>query len=177
VVTLTGLYSARLVTAFSADDPRERAWGRVGPAVVGLHPGGEVRVGLVQAPWFFSPPVSPYNGGPSSQEGFTRWDAGVNGRVAITGWNVAALEAARPWAFLVSDLESRDLLRLKNPEATKFMQALGRVYKHRLLIANPRPPFAWVAPDREWAPPDWLYLWPQITVYSDAELRPDEPRF
>jgi 4-amino-4-deoxy-L-arabinose transferase-like glycosyltransferase len=177
VVVLTLLYSGGLVAALRHDDPRERAWGRTGPTVVSFNPQGKVQVGLVQAPWFFSPPVSPWNAGPLTRETFAQWDAEHDERIVVTGWDTGRLEAMRPWAFFLSDLESRDLLRLRDPQAVEFVRALDRIYAYHTVIANPRPRFSWLAPGREWAPPDWLYPWPQITLYTNFRPLPDEPRF
>jgi hypothetical protein len=60
-----------------------------------------------------------------------------------------------------------DLLRLRNEEATRFVRTLDEMYQDRTVFARTPEPFAWLAPGRDWAPPDWLYLSPEITLYRE----------
>ncbi|NIQ98919.1 MAG: hypothetical protein GTN78_01765, partial [Gemmatimonadales bacterium] len=79
-----------------------------------------------------------------------------------------ALTAERPHYFFLSDLESRDLLRLGRDDARRLLSALEGLYTGREIIApNAFLPhyWSWLAPPRSWAPPDWLYPSPVITMY------------
>jgi len=167
VVALTALYSAGLVHNVDGPDPRDQAWHELRPAV---HEGG-LRVGFVDRPWFWHPPVSPYNGGPSpySRPFFERWNEMEGGRLVITGWDVRALTDGAPDYFVLADLEAQDLLRLRRPEVVSFLAALDDAYRERTEYRRPTPRFAWLAPGRHWAPPDWLYASPHIIVYSHPE--------
>ena len=167
VIALTGLYAWGQAGMFVKEDPRNDAWSRVGPSVVQSH--GGLKVGLVQAPWYFSPPVSPYNAGPfpPSREAFEELNDRAGHPVVITGWDRGKLQAERPAVFFLSDLEVVDLLRLRNEEATRFVRTLDEMYQDRTMFARTPAPFAWLAPGRDWAPPDWLYLSPEITLYRE----------
>lgn len=163
VIALTGLYTWGQVRMFVTRDPRDEVWSRFGPSIVQSR--GEAKAGLVQAPWYFSPPVSPYNAGPLSQRAFEEWNAEKGHPVVITGWDRGKLEAERPAAFFLSDLEAVDLLRIRNEETLRFVETLEELYGERVQVARPRAPFSWLAPGLGWAPPDWRYPSPQIMVY------------
>ena len=81
----------------------------------------------------------------------------------------AKLRATRPYVFYLSDLEVSDLLRLKDPAATEFVRTLSEVYSGAILYKRPPTPFAGLAPGRTWAPPDWLYPSPEITLYHNFD--------
>jgi len=163
VLILTGLYSWGQVRGFVGEDPRNAAWSSAGVQVVQSR--GRIRAGLVQPPWYFSPPVSPYNAGPFSDDRFQKLNARAGHPIVITGWESEKLQAERPDFFFLSDLEAVDLLRLRNPEATRFVTTLEELYEERTVFARPPAPYAWLAPGRGWAPPDWLYPSPEITRY------------
>ncbi len=167
VVLLTLLYTWGQTGLLRGDDPRDLAWRQVGPLVV-QHP-DQWRVGLTQPPWFFSPPVSYYNAGAFSERGFEELNARHGRPVVVIGWEATALAKQRPALFFLSDLESRDQLRLRDPKVVEFMKALDRHYKKKLLFAREAAPGAWLAPGRAWAPPDWLYPSPIITLYHNSD--------
>lgn len=124
-----------------------------------------LHAGIVEAPWFSDPPLSPYNAGPFSRPLFDQWNRETGNRIVVTGWDADKLRAEKPDVFFLSDLESQDLVRLRRPEALSFVAALDQIYRHRRVFARPEVPFAWLAPPRSWAPPDWLYPSPRITMY------------
>lgn len=165
VLVLTWLCGMPHISAsFRSHDPREVAFRRAG-----LHhqePRLRPRTGLVEAPWFSDPPVSPFNAGPVSARWFEDWNRAHGNRVVVTGWDVRKLETEKPVVFFLSDLESQDLLRLKRPDALAFVAALARLYRDKTAFgpATDEPPL-WLAPPRSWAPPDWLYQSPRITMY------------
>ncbi len=161
VVVLTGLYGIGGIVSPAVFDEVSRAQIRSDC----LDRGG--RVGLVEAPWYSDPPVSPYNAGPFSRGMFEEWNRRSGGRVVVTGWDAARLRAEKPDVFLLSDVESQDLLRLKRPEAVGFVAALGGVYRSRHMFSDFGMPFGWLGPPRAWAPPDWRYVSPRITMYYD----------
>jgi len=167
VIALTGLYAWGQAGMFVKDDPRNDAWSSVAVPIVQSR--GRLKVGLVQPPWYFSPPVSPYNAGPfpPSREAFEELNDRAGHPVVITGWDRGKLQAERPAVFFLSDLEVVDLLRLRNEEATRFVRTLDEMYQDRTVFARTPAPFAWLAPGRDWAPPDWLYLSPEITLYRE----------
>jgi 4-amino-4-deoxy-L-arabinose transferase-like glycosyltransferase len=167
VVALTLLYTWGQVRLFTGDDPRTRTWQILGPNVMTLHRG--LTIGLVGPPWFYSPPVSPYNAGAFSRQGFEELNRRAGGIIVVTGWEENVLRRTRPTVFVLSDLESRDLLRLRDDAARRFSYTLEEVYKYRAIFARPPALGAWLAPGREWAPPDWLYPSPIITLYHNDD--------
>jgi hypothetical protein len=173
VPALTLLYAIGQALLFVGPDPRDTAWERVQPAVTS--PNLRLRVGLTQEPWFFHPPVSPFNAGPLSRSAFEDWNEKAGGRVVVTGWQAGALAEPAPDVFFLSDLESRDRLRLGDPDAVSFVAALNSTYTVRHEFATAAPAWStWPAPGRRHAPPDWLYPDPHITMYHNP--RPKEPR-
>lgn len=165
VMLLTALYAGGRVLPLIGFDPRDFAWLQARSDVLGARP--EARIGLVHAPWYYHPPVSPYNAGGFSRQMFDAWNAEQGDRVVITGWDGASLAAAQPSLFFLSDLESADPLRLRHPAALGFMSELERRYSERRTLGGAPAPFSWLAPGREWAPPDWPYDSPRITLYYD----------
>ncbi len=176
VLTPTLLYLLFSSIPFIGGDVRDQVWedvrtiDRIRQSVRPL--AAERRVGLVQAPWYYHPPVSPYNAGAFSRSMFEEWNRSERDRVVITGWDADLLRLTRPKLFFVSDLESRDPLRLGNQQAASFMDALNDLYGPQDYGMLPDPGardverlFSWFAPPRSWAPPDWLYPQPIITVY------------
>ena len=153
-------------------DPRDLAWQTISDLV--NPPQSRFRVGLVQAPWYFHPPVSPFNAGPFSKPWFDKWNQETGSRVVITGWDSQKLLAERPAFFFLSDLESQDLIRLRDPAAVGFVSTLDRLYQKKVAYERPGPTkWGWLVPPRSLAPPDWLYPDPRITMYYKP--RPKEP--
>ncbi len=158
---LTAFYLFR-IAASAGIDVRDESWGD------NRWRAEKAKVGLVSAPWYFDPPVSPYNAGAFSLPQFNAWNAANGDHVVITGWDEAELRRQPPGVFILSDLESTDPVRLKEPAATSFVRALDGVYENRLVYPSEESPAllsTWLAPPRSWSPPDWLYPQPIITVY------------
>ncbi len=177
VLAFTALYActcAISASVLTGGDPRDRAWllaPRVATSQTILR-----WCGLTQEPWFYHPAVSPFNAGPFSRDSFDKWNQETGETVIITGWDAEKLRAEKPEHFFLSDLESRDLLRLGDPDTLSFVAALQDLYQEREEFARERPPWSttWLAPGRDWAPPDWLYTSPRITLYSQPR-RANEP--
>jgi hypothetical protein len=96
---------------------------------------------------------------------FEEWNRQNGNRVVITGWDADKLQAEKPGIFFLSDLESQDLLRLKRSDALALVAALDGLYQEQRTFGPVRDLPAWLAPPRSWAPPDWLYQSPRITMY------------
>ena len=165
VILLTALYAGGRVVSLIGFDARDFAWLQARSDVLGARP--EARIGLVHAPWYYHPPVSPYNAGGFPPHMFDVWNAEQGDRIVVTGWDGTNLAAARPALFFLSDLESADPLRLRDPATLGFISELERRYSERRTLGGEPAPFSWLAPDRELAPPDWLYDSPRITLYYD----------
>jgi len=166
VVALTACYCIGQTAPLIRPDPRDQARGMVAAMDIAFGPPAEHRVGLVHEPWFFHPPVSPFNAGAYSAEAFRQWNYQTGSRVVVTDWDRERLSVEQPDIFFLSDLESRDVLRLRTAGAQEFVNALDEMYPVKRQYARPTPAFSWLAPGRDWAPPDWLYASPRITLYS-----------
>lgn len=191
LVLLSALYSLGQVFAFARLDPRDTAW-RSGLSILtsrasagNAAPGFAVRqtaltrvpadlgqrrarIGLAGVPWYYHPPVSPYNAGQFSVASFERWNDATGRRITITGWDADRLRAAPPVLFFISDLESADLRRLGRAEVVSFVSALDEAYGARAVYGGSPLPFSWLGPPRRRQPPDWLYPAPEITMYYGA---------
>jgi hypothetical protein len=163
VLLPTWMYGFGLAVSSMSDDPRDRAWKTAHTQLP--EQGGPRTIGLVEPPWFSDPPVSPYNAGPFSRPLFDKWNQRNGSDIIITGWDTSKLRAEKPGIFFLSDLESQDLLRLKRPDALAFVAALNSLYQKQQVFGPVRDLPVWLAPPRSWAPPDWLYQSPRITMY------------
>jgi hypothetical protein len=153
-----------------SEDARDVAWQRVRPVLADT--ASTARVGLVQPPWYYHPPVSPFNAGTFSRAMFEDWNERTGQRVVITGWDAGKLEAEKPDFFFLSDLESQDLIRLRNPDALDFVAALDALYRSKEEFGGlySRPPpllWQWLFPGLWSGPPDWLYRPCRVTLYSE----------
>jgi hypothetical protein len=132
-------------------------------------------VGLTTVPWFYSPPVSPYNAGPQSARSFDRHRAESPFRLEVLGMDAARLDQARPNFITLSEYETADILRLsadpkeRNDPALRksktFLDAVGQRYRIVYQVRNQPamlPP--WLLPRGE-PPHDWLYPYPSETVW------------
>jgi 4-amino-4-deoxy-L-arabinose transferase-like glycosyltransferase len=157
---VTLCYSGQTVLTMIGPDPRTSAaqW-------LQARATRHTLIGLASVPWYFTPPITPFNGGERSREQFVRWQrAHPPYRVIVIGWDAAELRRQRPDYFVVSDAEDADLVRLHRPDAAALMEALPRRYRH-LKVFEPPPPAPWLRPGKLACPPDWLYTWPRIEVY------------
>jgi len=158
MLALTLAYSFSQLLLFILPDARDRGI----EAFTGSHPAS---VGITETPWFQIPPVSPFNGGALSRAAFEKWQKDAPYKVIVTGWNVAALEKAKPESFVISDMQYADPLRLENAQAKSFMEALDLHYTNKETYGS-FTPMDWLGGGRENAPPDWLYLNPAEKIYS-----------
>lgn len=163
VFGVTLWYAAQMTSIMAATDVRDQAANWLRPQLA--HSG---KIGLASDPWYFTPPITPYNGGLRSLAEFHRWQReNPPYRVIVIGWEAAALSRSKRERldfFVVSDAEYADLLRLKRPDALALMAALPKRFPRRVDF-EPPPPLPWLRPDKIACPPDWLYTWPLIEVY------------
>jgi hypothetical protein len=117
------------------------------------------RIALADPPWFYTPDITPYNGG-----AMTAGQARADRRLVITEWETQKLVARRPGMAAVSDLESADLVRLGRPQVLAYLDALRTRYQvvgsYETAVPEPR-----IGPGKLQCPPDWLYARPRITLY------------
>jgi 4-amino-4-deoxy-L-arabinose transferase-like glycosyltransferase len=164
VLLLTGLYSLGQSAALLGIDGRDLAWLQTDSDIIEKY--HVKNIGLATTPWFHDPPVSPYNAGAFSRPMFDEWNRSARRPVVVADWDARKLRSARPDVFFLSDLESQDLLRLHDPKATEFVEALSHLYAESWSFHGAPAAASWaLGPPRSWAPPDWLYPQPIITVY------------
>jgi 4-amino-4-deoxy-L-arabinose transferase-like glycosyltransferase len=139
-------------------DPRTRAADWIRDRV----PAG-ASIGLASIPWFATPPVTPWNGGERTRDRFAA-QASPWRFAPCERWNLAALEHARPDAFVMSEFDWREARRLGSPDAAAFLEAMERDY---VLAAR----FEAIGPGarrlfgRAFAPHDWLYPFAEVRVW------------
>jgi len=160
VFAVTLWYASQMVQIMAAPDVRTAAADWLRPRLERT-----TKVGLADAPWYYTPAITPYNAGALSLAEFQRWQQdNPPYRIIIIGWDAAKLRRERPHYFIVSDAEYADLLRLKRPDAVALMNALPQSYA-KLRAFEPPPPLPWLRPPKLACPPDWLYTWPRVEVF------------
>jgi hypothetical protein len=160
---LNAAYAGCQLYLLMNQDPRDRAL----LALFALKPAS---VGIQDTPWFQNPPVSPFNAGKSTQEFFELWRKTAPYRIIVTDWETEILLKEKPQTYVISDLQYADFLRLGVFPVRDFMTTLAKSYQKESRFANPLP-LDWVGGGRGSAPPDWLYLKPTITLYSDWQVK------
>lgn len=156
---LTLAYSLSQLWLFIQPDPRDRAL----TAILAQHP---ATIGIQETPWFRTPPVSPVNAGAPGRTRFEEWLVTAPYKVVVTGWSVTDLEREKPDIFTISDLQYADELRLGNAQTREFTATLPRRYQSHQDFRNPTP-LEWLAGGAGRVPPDWLYLKPKVSLYSN----------
>ncbi|NLC55976.1 MAG: phospholipid carrier-dependent glycosyltransferase [Armatimonadetes bacterium] len=148
---------------FASKDPRDRAaeWSSA------TRPPG-ASVALTTEPWFYTPPLVPWNGGLKTRHEFERARSRWPYAFLPGGWTAQRLLAERPQCFIASNLEEqiRDGIRLGLPEARNLVMMLERLYRKEVFA----PSVAWPGLLGPGNPPeDWIYPAPTITVYLRRE--------
>ncbi len=166
------LYSVAYIGLFVRDDDPRTETARfladkLGPDDV---------VGLAEWPWFFTPPVTPWNGGMKTAHQFEfEGRRGLGGAlVEVLKWRKERLTEEAPHFFVISDFERREVERLfrtpegrANPEVEAKMAFLREAQKRYVLLRrfSRRPKvFGWTF-CKGFVPHDWLYPMPTIWVY------------
>ena len=166
--------------AFSCTDPRDAAaaW------LEGNVPHAQA-VGLANVPWFYTPPLVPYNGGAKSREAYEQDPSARRYPLLVTGWDASSLDKERPPYFALSEFEFREELRLCGEplsaervasggeqfrDFARFWNLLNERYELAGRWGGWRAP-AWLAP-ADYVPHDWLYPLPETRVYRLRDLGP-----
>jgi hypothetical protein len=168
------VYTCAHLTLFVGPDPRDKAL-----AWLVSNAKGE-SVGLTTVPWFYSPPVSIYNGGPQSEKAFRLYAGQSQFRLTVLGTDAAQLRASQelPKYFVISDFEYGDALRLLSsgsvpPSAVEQVEAFADFWralhaKYKLVAVFSKNPSLGplVLPKRALPPHDWMYPYPTIRIYQ-----------
>jgi 4-amino-4-deoxy-L-arabinose transferase-like glycosyltransferase len=159
LVILTGRQQLELARV----DPRDRA-----AAWLARHARVGASVGLLHVPWFYTPSVSPWNGGEQTRRQFEALRAAGPQRfrlVLCEDWSIEALRRQRPDYLLVSEFEWREERRLEDSRALAFLREVDDRYE---CIAN----FAAIPPAQRrlfgsaFAPHDWLYPFATVEIHQ-----------
>jgi hypothetical protein len=158
LVSVNTYYSGSLSQQLMQPDDRDRAlW------VIADYVPETSDIGTVWEPWFQGPPLDYVNGGTMLRQN-PLWQAFSRQIRAhrTLGLDPQALREAAPYAFIHSNFEVRDALRVGHHHVQEVMEVLSEQY--RLVWHNPtRAPLAGML---GWAPPqDWLYPFPELALW------------
>lgn len=122
----------------------------------------EATVGMIGIPWFSSPPLTVWNGGERTRG---RFASGTTLRlVPCENWDPAPLRSVRPEWFVVSEFDTREVTRLGNEDALRFLDELDAGWEvaaeFRAMPESARRLFG------SFAPHDWLYPYATVRVYQ-----------
>jgi len=161
-LALTLAYAGSQLYLLMKEDPRDQAL----RSFFALSPAS---VGIPEIVWFQTAPISPFNAGQTSRDLFAQWQKTAPYHIIITGWEKEVLFREAPQSYIISDLQYSDFLRLKINHVRELLAALANSYNQETRFANPAF-LDWVGGGKAIAPPDWLYLKPTITLYSDWQV-------
>ena len=165
----TLLYTLSFLGLLTRTPPQDQAGAWLRQEAVGRS------LGLTTVPWFYTPPVSPYNGGPQSQAGFRATQGESPFQIVVVGTDAERLKAASPDFLALSEFETADPLRLMRSPVTAslpdvkrfaaFWQAVQEQYQPAFVAQN-RPALLPPALLPQGLPPhDWLYPYPAVTIW------------
>ncbi len=161
VVTSLVILTGRQQLEFARTDPRERArtW-------LERNAGVGASVGLLHVPWFYTPPVSLWNGGGHTRRQFEASRAGPQRfrLVLCEDWNVEALLRQQPEVLVVSEFEWREEQRLGDRRALAFLREIEARYD-RVARFDAIPPSQRRLFGRAFAPHDWLYPFAAVEIH------------
>ncbi len=169
---ITLIYTLAYLSLFSDKDPRDQSadW-------LEVHAQGK-SIGLTTEPWFYTPPIFPWNGGPQTRSLFLKESSWGRFSLLIVDHNFSRLHRERPDFFVISDFEYGDPLRLqgqkiKNPADAAavdrfitFWRALLLQYKEVTRFENIPHLGPLKFPKKGLPPHDWLYPYPTILVFE-----------
>ncbi len=113
---------------------------------------GKETLGLVNNPWFYTPPFQPVG-----------LNIPVPGTV-VTGFDIEKMRAAQTPLFAISEFEYREQLRLHpNGEAAAFLKEIKPFYGKNYFYGMTHP---LALPGREFVPHDYLYNSPETRLYT-----------
>ncbi|MCS7223381.1 MAG: glycosyltransferase family 39 protein [Armatimonadetes bacterium] len=164
---------------FAGPDPRNEAADWVMRQVKENRSDLPITIAFHDVPWFYTPPITPFNGGSKTKEGFEAWTKEAPFPVRLVGFDWENIREAQPVLFIASDFEYHDPLRLRLPEAVRFYQIIeseaSQIVEFRLTPSLlPLPiPFLWTFGG---LPHDMKYVNPDIKVYWVNQNRFPESR-
>ncbi len=165
VLILTFVWCFYLIDFMAEPDMRDWAYHRLDVPAAGT-------VGFAVQPWFGTVPISPYftSPRPGSWQSVTPPDIARHILYSGKDWDTDNLLAKRPDVVVLSEYDYMDALRLKDPNALRYLQVLKQDYKGPDTFVNFNSALSETyeriegMPTRGW-PHDMLYTNPIISVY------------
>ena len=129
-------------------------------------------VSFAVQPWFGDVPLSPYFTSPRPGSWQEATPPELQRRIVYSGkdWDANALITQHPDIVALSEYDYMDALRLKDPNALRYLQVLKQNYKKPMTFVNFNSAFSAMynrvegMPTRGW-PHDMLYTNPIISIY------------
>lgn len=123
-------------------------------------------VAMHDLPWFYTPPICPFNGGKKTEAAFWAWQSIAPLRFLFVGDDVATLISAHPHLFIASDYEYGDRLRLRLRDSQLLYRWLHR-YRSVTFRKDPTLPlldipFRWFVKP---LPHDMRYVNPTVKIF------------
>jgi len=174
VALFTFLCGVAIAHLFTPSDPRDAAvawfrdfaekWRTQTPErMAGVE---QLVVALHDLPWFYTPPLCPFNGGKKTESAFWAWQATAPIWFVFVGDSLDELLRARPHLFVTSDYEYGDRLRLQLRDSQLLYRWLSR-FPSRTFRKDPTLPLLSI-PFR-WSPKplphDMRYVNPTVKVF------------
>lgn len=127
--------------------------------------GSSATVGMIESPWFFSPPLSPVDSPPYRRFLALQLSQFSGGKYQfiVTGFDTQKLKTDKPQWFVTSEFEWREKARLQDADFQKFQTALEADYAVVARFKNIAP---FALPGRDFVPHDFLYPNPEIRIYK-----------
>jgi hypothetical protein len=131
-------------------------------------------IGIPEFPWFFTPPITPYNGGKKlSGKDFLAWNLASPHPVLIAEWPPLSKNYWEPEAFapnppqfiLLSDIEVKNRLRAGDLQTQRFLAFLHSNYR-RVAQFGSKPSLFGLRLVGKYPPPDWEYHDPIVWIYE-----------
>ena len=82
-----------------------------------------------------------------------------------TEWDLSVLAPPEPDVVVLSDAETQEVERLRDPRALEFLERVRARYRPRVFESVPSI-FGLSLGKPRWLPNDWLYTQPRVTVYE-----------
>jgi len=123
-------------------------------------------LGLTTEPWFYTPPIVPWNGGAKTKRLFEESLSRSPYRLPVLGTDARKLRQEKPDYLVISDFEYGDPLRLGLPEFKTFWDLLHQDYRE-IARFEKTPRIDGLDFGKKGLPPhDWLYPYPTIVVFK-----------
>jgi len=166
VAMMTLLISGAMSASMARPDARDLARDYLRRA---LPPGATIA--FATTPAYYSPRLLPEFGAPTPGSVRRRLilTAGSPWTLRLpaegTEWDLAVLAPPEPDVVVLSDAETQEVERLRDPRALEFLERVRARYRPRVFESVPSI-FGLSLGKPRWLPNDWLYTQPRVTVYE-----------